>query len=194
MAKTGLKPTNPYSKFSEAELVRLSKEGDGDAFSFLISKYEITLINFISQYVGVRQDAEDICQESFKRAFIALDLYDPKFAFSTWLFIIARNTAIDHLRKNSQVSIVDINSPSEELSPTSEPVLSPEDEMIGTQTYLQLLEEIERLDTKYKEVAQLRFLNEYAYEEIAKELDIPLNTVRTRLKRAKEILTKKIDK
>lgn len=183
-----------YSKLSDAELAHLSRQGDSEAFSFLITKYNATLLNFVTQYVGVRQDAEDICQESFKRAFMALDLYDPKFAFSTWIFVIARNTAIDHLRKNSQVSIIDINSPSEEMAPTPDPVISPEDEMIGTQTYKLLLEEIERLDPKYRDVAQLRFLKEYAYEEIAQELEIPLNTVRTRLKRAKDILTKKIDK
>lgn len=188
------KDDNLFQKLSDAELVIRCKNGDGDAFSYLITKYESTLINFVSQYAGIRQDAEDICQESFKRAFIALDLYDPKFAFSTWLFIIARNTAIDHIRKNSQISIVDINAPSEETAPTPDPVISPEDEMIGTQTYKQLLEEIDRLAPKYRDVAQLRFLKEYAYEEIAQELDIPLNTVRTRLKRAKEILTKKIDK
>ena len=187
MAKTGSKHIDTDS-MTDKELVENSIRNIDGAFATLVMRYNENLINFISIYITVKEDAEDIMQESFKRAFNSLDKYDDKYAFSTWLYNIAKNAAIDHYRRSK-------NTPSSsalevESDLLNSPIIddSPEDNLIMNQTVEEILSNIEKLSPKYKRVAQLRFIQEYAYEEIAKELNLPINTVRTRIKRAKEQL------
>lgn len=181
-----------YRAMTDIELANLSKDGDADAFSEIISRHESAMRHFISPYVPIEQDAEDVCQESFKKAFLSMGTYDPSFSFNTWLFKIAKNTAIDFFRKQSNMSAVNIGESDNDFPEIPDTVSSPEDALIGTQTYDTLINAIESLPPLYREVARLRFINEYAYEEIASTLNLPLNTVRTRLRRSKEILEKKI--
>ena len=187
MAKTGSKHIDTDS-MTDKELVENSIRNIDGAFATLVMRYNENLINFISIYITVKEDAEDIMQESFKRAFNSLDKYDDKYAFSTWLYNIAKNAAIDHYRRSK-------NTPSSstlevESDMLNSPIIddSPEDNLIMNQTVEEILSNIEKLSPKYKRVAQLRFIQEYAYEEIAKELNLPINTVRTRIKRVKEQL------
>lgn len=187
--KTGSKRTDKYREMNDANLALLAKEGDENAFSELIRKHKSALLLFISQYVKVEQDAEDICQESFKKAFINLSSYDTTYSFNTWLFTIARNTAIDHTRRQNDSSPADSGDESDNPRPEiPDQVLSPEDAMISSQSYDSLINAIENLPDIYRDVARLRFIDEYAYEEIAKTLNLPINTVRTRLHRAKNLL------
>ncbi len=176
----------------DATLIALSQDGDSSAFSALISRYEGTLLHFISKFAPVQEDAEDICQESFKRAFLALKQYDSQYSFTTWLFSITRNVAIDHFRKRNIVSYISIDDNVDFIPEVTDIIQSPEDNMIGDQTYKSLIELITSLPPIYRDVAQLRYINEYAYQEIADQLKIPLNTVRTRLSRARAILSSKL--
>ena len=128
----------------------------------------------------------------FDKAFRNLNRYDPKFAFTTWLYNIADNTCIDYMRKKSTLAhafqhlypknaphFVEIPAPSD-----------PESEMIASQEAALLLHYINKLKPIYREAARLRFLHDYAYEEIARELSIPQGTAKVRIHRAKEILAK----
>ena len=110
------------------------------------------------------------------------------------LLNIGRNTAIDYSRKR-KIAIEAGLSAEKAVGIINYGNLknSPEDNMISSQEYSNLLKAIEELNERYREIAKMRFIQEYAYEEIAQKLDIPLNTVRTRLKRAKDILVKKLD-
>lgn len=177
----------------DPEVAALANAGDADAFSALVIKHKSNLLSFIGQYITHPQDAEDVCQESFKKAFLALSSYDHAYSFSTWLFTIAKNTALDHLRrqttqKNDIIVTNSVGDPSQSSMDIPDPVNSPEDAMITSQTCDAMTKAIDNLPDIYREVARLRFIEEYPYEEIAKTLNLPLNTVRTRIRRARELL------
>lgn len=183
MVKTGKKLTDR----SDSELVELALQQDQKAFSALLAKYRNALMAHILKYVSVTEDAEDICQRSFEKAFVNIERFDPRYAFSTWIYNIARNEAIDHLRrsKNSvnSVSISDDNDAQYLLSG-----ISPEEKYIVDQAVSDMIRRIKQLPEKYCAVAELRFIKDYAYEDIAKELSMPIGTVKTRLNRARKIL------
>ncbi len=182
-----------YDLLSDRELVAITLEGDQKGFSALIKRHRNPLLKFILGFSVLIQDAEDICQESFRKAYSSLSSYDSKYAFSTWLYSIAENTTKDHLRKHSTIqSLNRSNNSTDELRDAPFTVSSPEETMIENQTYQTLISLIESLDPIYKGVAELRFIKEYAYEEIASELGLELNTVKTRVRRAKAILSQKI--
>src|SRR5213080_2029730 len=100
-------------QLDDRALVARILEGDRDRFSELVSRYEKRLINYVYRITHRYEDAHDMAQEIFVKVFLALDRYDPKFQFSTWLFRIAQNSAIDALRKKS-ISEVPIAKPSGE--------------------------------------------------------------------------------
>ena len=173
----------------DKELVNEALENNQEAFSLLAEKYKDSVYAHIQGIVTQAQDIEDICQETFDKAFRSLSLYNPKWAFSTWIFTIAQNTALDHIRfmKTNLSPLNKIESLEGNIGAV-DLAQSPEESMITHQTFEELLKEIRLLDTKYRRVAELRYIHEFAYEEIAKELDLPLNTVKTRINRAKKLL------
>lgn len=191
---------------TDRELITMAIRGQQEAYTALVERYSKGLTMYISEFlsgsksndnfVEQAEEPKDICQEAFHRAFLKISDYNPQYEFSTWLFNIARNVAIDYMRKRKiPASGKEIDDSNSEVHSTSSGInISPEEEMIVEQEYKRLIELIERLDDKYREVAKLRFINEYAYDEIAKELDLQLNTVRTRIKRAKEQLIELIKK
>jgi RNA polymerase sigma-70 factor (ECF subfamily) len=136
--------------------------------------------------------ADDLTIESFDKAFQNLDKYDYQYAFSTWLYKIAQNCTIDFVRKRKLNSLHINYGPDEESSINENTLYSgtpnPEENMIRQQEELNLIKYIEALKPKYRRIIELRYLKEYAYEEIAVELKIPLGTVKTQLFRAKNAL------
>ena len=187
-------------------LINSALHGDQAAYALLVQRYREGLTLYVNEFVGNLKNAEgiielaeepqDIVQEAFHKAFQALETYSPQYRFSTWLFNIARNIAIDYARKRK----ITIGA---SLTPDNIHTLanigsgvrnSPEDKLISSQEYRTLIEMINSLEPKYREPAILRFIKEYEYNEIAQELNLGLNTVKTRLKRAKEILMKMLSK
>ncbi len=187
-------------------LINSALHGDQAAYALLVQRYREGLTLYVNEFVGNLKNAEgiielaeepqDIVQEAFHKAFQALGTYSPQYRFSTWLFNIARNIAIDYARKRK----ITIGA---SLTPDNIHTLanigsgirnSPEDKLISSQEYRTLIEMINSLEPKYREPAILRFIKEYEYNEIAQELNLGLNTVKTRLKRAKEILMKMLTK
>ncbi|MBO4571553.1 MAG: sigma-70 family RNA polymerase sigma factor [Bacteroidales bacterium] len=182
MGKTGLKRTD----LTDKELIELALADDQGAFSMLLSRYGKPLKSHVMNYVKVEADAEDICQRSFEKAFRDIGSYNKKYAFSTWLYTIAQNEAIDHLRRNrSTISSISLETPGVlSLSGDS----TPEDRVMEDQAVAELLTFIDRLPATYKTIAEYRFIRDYAYEDIADELSIPLGTVKTRINRARKML------
>ncbi|MBE6246616.1 MAG: sigma-70 family RNA polymerase sigma factor [Bacteroidales bacterium] len=187
-------------------LINSALHGDQAAYALLVQRYREGLTLYVNEFVGNLKNAEgiielaeepqDIVQEAFHKAFQALETYSPQYRFSTWLFNIARNIAIDYARKRK----ITIGA---SLTPDNIHTLanigsgirnSPEDKLISSQEYRTLIEMINSLEPKYREPAILRFIKEYEYNEIAQELNLGLNTVKTRLKRAKEMLMKMLSK
>ena len=188
MAKTGEKPT----KLEDIALVELALQRDQGAFALLLEKYRSSLMSHILKYVSVIEDAEDICQRSFEKAFMNIDRYNSHYAFSTWLYNIAQNEAIDHLRRSrASINSVPISSEREALEVLSG--TTPEEEFITDQAVSNLISGIQGLPESYRQVAELRFIKDYAYEDIARELNLPLGTVKTRINRARKLLEKIVE-
>ena len=144
------------------------------------------------KYVGVVEDAEDICQRSFEKAFMNIDRYNSQYAFSTWLYNIAQNEAIDHLRRSrASINSVPISEEREALDVMA--ASTPEDELIIDQAVSELISGIQSLPESYRKVAELRFIKDYAYEDVARALDLPLGTVKTRISRARKMLEKIVE-
>ena len=187
------------NKLTDRELVLMAQQGIQKAFTILSERHGRGLLSYIAESLSgktseMAEEPEDICQEAFNKAFTHIDEYDPKYEFSTWLYNIGKNTAIDYTRKRKIAIEAGLSAEKATgIANYGSPKNSPEDKMISNQEYSILLKYIEELDSKYREIAKMRFIQEYAYEEIAQKLNIPLNTIKTRLKRAKESLAKKLD-
>lgn len=188
MAKTGSKLTN----LTDKQLVELAWGGDQAPFFVLLEKYRESLISHILKFVPSVEDAEDISQRSFEKAFTNIDKYDPKFAFSTWLYNIAGNVAKDHIRKHkASQSSIPIVEDAIVMNITTDD--TPEEKVIVDQAVAEVMAAIQSLPQSYLKVAELRFIKGYAYEEIAAELNIPLGTVKTKLNRARGILAQTLE-
>ena len=183
-------------------LITSALSGDQNAYTLLMLKYKEGVTLYVQEFIGnlkntegnfeLAEEPQDIVQEAFHKAFQALPTYNPQYKFSTWLYNIARNIAIDYSRKR-KISIGANLTPDnlKDFANIGSGIKnSPEDKMISSQEYHTLIGMIDSLDEKYRKPAILRFIKEYEYNEIAQELNLELNTVKTRLKRAKEMLKK----
>ena len=179
----------PQTENIDTQIINQASKGDRAACSTIVNKYRDALITYITNIVPNREDAEDICQESFQKCFNNLSSYDHRFAFSTWLYTIAQNTSFDFLRKNripsaTALTKTEINSQKKSVDTAQ----SPEDVMINNQAIENLLKAIQKMPPIYRRVSELRFIQDYPLEEISKELNLPLNTIKTRVSRAKKHL------
>ena len=193
MEATGSKLTN----LSEMELVRLALEQNQAAFIVLYTRYNAGVKSHISRYVSQKEDIEDISLESFQKAFSQLGSYNPEYKFSTWIYRIARNTAFDHLsrhdREKNNMPTTSINEDFAELKELPAVMHNPEEDIINQQEYDKWLNNIEKLKDDYKAVAKMNLIDNFGYKEIADALDMPINTVKTKIRRAKAQLLKMMD-
>lgn len=181
------------SSLEDDQYVKRAITGDQDAFKMLMNKYQKPLYYHIVKMVKNNEQVEDIIQESFLKAFSNLDSYNTNYAFSTWLYRITTNHTIDYLRKK-KLQTTSINEPVRAKdgemqfqivgnSETDRKIIRKERKKI-------LSEAIENLPEKYREVIQMRHLEEMSYQEISDELDLPLGTVKAHIFRAREMLYK----
>ncbi len=177
------------------KLVKTALSGDEKAFARLLARYKDAIYFMLLKMVNNRSDAEDLTLEAFGKAFKNLHQYTPTYAFSTWLFKIASNNCIDFLRKKKGifVSIENNETDSHDLIklPVKEP--NPEEKLIRQQKAILLRKVVRRLKPRYQNLVELRYFREFSYEEIAKELNLPLGTVKAQLFRAREMLFKLIE-
>ena len=178
------------------ELVKIALRGDEKAFARLLVRYKDAIYFMLLKMVNNRSDAEDLTLEAFGKAFKNLHQYSPTFAFSTWLFKIASNNCIDFLRKKKGVHISiennDQNENGDQIRLKSKE-LNPEEKLIRMQKAILLRKVVRRLKPRYQTLVELRYFREFSYEEIAKELNLPLGTVKAQLFRAREMLFKLIE-
>jgi RNA polymerase sigma factor (sigma-70 family) len=185
---------NNYSENirDDHELIAIALKGDEKAFARLMLKYKDSIYFMILKMVKNKNDAEDLTLEAFGKAFANLSFYSTEYAFSTWLYRIASNNCIDFLRKKRGIHFPlnnDQESDSEENNSnlkSSSP--NPEERLIINQRERILHNFIQKLKPKYRALIDLRYFKEYSYEEIAKELDLPLGTVKVQLFRARNML------
>lgn len=179
------------------ELIALIiNKNDQKAYASLLNKYKNSLMFTVLKMVNNRDDAEDITMQAFTKAFKNLASYNNQFAFSTWLFKIASNTAIDFLRKK-RVSTTSLDRKMSEHSDSEstfsqnivDTELDPEEKYVLKQRNNLMKEVVNGMNPKYRELIELRFFQELKYEEIATKLGIPIGTVKVRISRAKALLT-----
>jgi RNA polymerase sigma factor (sigma-70 family) len=183
-------------KKDDLVLIKEALAGSQNAFKLLLKRHREAIYHVIFKIVHNPQEAEDLVQETFIKAFSSLPTYRSQYKFTTWLYRIAANSSIDYLRKKKIAAL----SLDEEI-PTrygkvrldlADWTYNPEIELVAKQKRFSVDKAIDALPKRYKEVITLRHKEEKSYEEIATILKIPVGTVKARIFRARVLLKKKL--
>lgn len=185
----------------DADVVALAKEGRESAFRELVRRYERPVFSLVYRLVRDKDTAEDLAQETFVKVLNNIERYRPEFKFSSWLFKIANNVAIDHLRKRSLDTVSLEGSryatSTDEMQATSVRAVdtsqSPLEELESRELGGAIERAIGSLRPEYRACILLRHVEDRSYEEIAATLDLPLGTVKTYIHRARHELRKALE-
>jgi RNA polymerase sigma-70 factor (ECF subfamily) len=185
----------------DADVAALARQGRESAFRELVRRYERPVFSLIFRMVRDRETSEDLAQETFIKVLNHIDRYRPEFKLSSWLFKIANNVAIDHLRRR-QLRTVSIEG-APHAATASEVEATSMDVVDQTETPLQEMESkelgsaieraIAQLRPEYRSCILLRHVEGRSYEEIASTLDLPLGTVKTYIHRARHELREALE-
>ena len=181
---------------TDQDVVALAKQGNELAYRELIRRYERPVFSLIYRMVRNRELAEDLSQETFIKVLNAVQSYRPEFKFSSWVFKIANNAAIDHLRRRELDTLSLEGSPHAETPEmveatalqVSERTESALEEVENRELGGQIEIAIEKLRPEYRSCILLRHVEGRTYEEIADILGLPLGTVKTYIHRARNEL------
>ena len=177
---------------NEKEIIEQAMTGDQMAFRMLYQIHERAVRGRVSGYFQWKADVDDVVSESFQKAFSALASFDASREFRPWILTIATRTALDHLSsihredQKKEGILHKASAESGDSIPLTE--FTPEEEIINDEVHQRLMQYIDELPSLYKDVMIKYMIEELEYEEIAKELDLELNTVRTRIRRGKQHL------
>jgi RNA polymerase sigma-70 factor (ECF subfamily) len=185
-----------WARLTDQEVVLLARSGREAAYRELFRRYERPVFALLFRMVRDRELAEDLSQETFIKALNAIESYRPEFKFSSWIFKIANNAAIDHLRRRELDTLSLDGSPHAEtpeaMQATALQIGARQESPLDTVEAKELGGEIEaaigRLRPEYRSCILLRHVEGRAYEEIAEILDLPLGTVKTYIHRARNEL------
>lgn len=186
------------SRAEDSRLIAGAIAGNQVAYRALMKKYHDPICNLLYRMIREKDEVEDLAQEAFIKAFQSLASFNEEYAFSTWLFKIATNNCIDYIRKRKlQTFSIDkpIESKDGEFSfEIPDSTYEPDRELIAGQRARLLEEAIKSLPPKYRTVILMRHSEEKDYAEIAKELRLPIGTVKAHIFRAREMLYKNLRK
>lgn len=177
----------PYASLTDEELVALVQDKEQEAFAQIISRYQGKIFSYIYRLTNHREEALDITQDVFMKAYKYMHTVDTERKFSSWLYRIAHNESVNWLKKKTRVRIESLEAHVEQGHQVSDST------DIAAQ-YAQEEEQrkvraaIDQLPDKYRQVMELRYVKQQSYQEISKTLDKPLNTVGTLINRAKRML------
>lgn len=177
----------------EKELVKRSINGDEDAFGRLVEKYKSRVFNMALSITRNPENADDIAQETFIRAYFGLPRFKHKSTFGTWLYRITINLIKDHLRKKERMPKLSIEEVKENPFDQEDEVIKREDEKKQDERRVFVHRFIRTLPEKYQVILTMRDIHEFSYGEIAKILRLSPGTVDSRLHRARRMLRKKIE-
>jgi RNA polymerase sigma-70 factor (ECF subfamily) len=184
-------------KLDDRQLVARILAGDREGFTELVGRYEKRIVNYVYRMTHRYEEAHDLAQEIFLKVYLALDRYDPKYQFSTWIFRIAQNSAIDALRKKSLPEVSLTNKPEDESKGKEREFpdvgVSPYRDLRNKQLSGAIDLAVEKLPVDYRELIQLRHFAELSYEEIAELKKMPLGTVKNKLFRARNLLKEELE-
>ncbi|MEX2593724.1 MAG: sigma-70 family RNA polymerase sigma factor [Anditalea sp.] len=172
---------------------RAVNEKDQQAYATLMKRYKKAVYFMILKMIRDADDAEDLTMEAFAKAFRNLHKFKKDYTFSTWLFRIATNNAIDFIRKK-KLKTMSLNNTLTDDGGNAVNIdiedddNNPQDEFIRSQRIEMVRIFVNKLPAKYRKLVKLRYFDELSYDEIAKELDKPLGTVKAQLHRSRELL------
>jgi RNA polymerase sigma-70 factor, ECF subfamily len=171
-------------------------KGDHNAFGEIVELYKDKVFQICFRMLGNRQEAEDLAQEAFVRAFVNIRSFNIQMKFSTWLYRIATNLCIDRLRKKKPDYYLDAEVSGTEglnmYSQIASDMAKPEDEVESLELQETIQVEIMKLPEKYRSVIVLKYIEELSLKEISEILDLPVGTVKTRIHRGREALRKQL--
>jgi RNA polymerase sigma-70 factor (ECF subfamily) len=184
----------PSDPIPDRDLVRRCLENDQGAYRLLLARYERPVYGLVRRMIPNDEDARDLAQEAFVRAFRKLGQFDPERKFSSWLFRIAHNLCIDHYRRRKldTVPLVRTTEGEEETWDIPDEDADPSREFSERERGRRLLTLVESLPPLYRSVILLRHQQGLSYEEIADTLELPLGTVKARIHRAHRLLKDKL--
>ncbi|WP_405220113.1 MULTISPECIES: RNA polymerase sigma factor RpoE [Lentisalinibacter] len=185
------------AKRSDAALVKRVQQGDKQAFNLLVLKYQTKIVNLVMRYVRDPDEANDVAQEAFLKAYRALPRFRGDSAFYTWLYRIAVNTAKNYLvaAKRRPVEYdLDLQDPEQyDMQARLKDIDSPERVLMKDEVQQTINEAIQDLPEDLRTAIVLRELEGMTYEEIAETMECPVGTVRSRIFRAREAISKRIE-
>ena len=179
--------------------VQAAIKGDQSAYAALMERYRESIYYMMLKMVSNTDDADDLTIEAFGKAFNRLEQYSPNYAFSTWLYKIASNNCIDFIRKKRlKVTSMDSGRKTEDgevlYFDAKSDTRDPEETVMHKQKMLHMRDLVSKLKPRYRLLVEKRYFEELSYEEISKELNLPLGTVKAQLFRARDFLSTLIDK
>jgi len=177
---------------SDEELIRSVLDGNQELFGDLVLRYQGRLVNYLYRVLRDLEEAHDLAQEVFFKVYQALDRYNPEYRFSTWLFRVGQNAAIDLIRKR-RLKLVPMHYRDDEDGSGREWEFAGKErdaygEMRNEERGRAILEAIADLPAEYRDLIELRHFGELSYDEIAKMKNMPLGTVKNKLFRGRQIL------
>lgn len=170
----------------EKKIIKQILDGDIENYRLLLERYQKGLVRHCFTMVNDYDLANDLTQEACIKAYLQLKQYKEDYRFSTWLYKIATNLCLDFLKKRRHVSLDDIPEPVSNFP-------SPQEKAIKNESASELHQAVKKLSLKYQTVISLYYWQDQTYEEIAEIMQIPIGTVRTWLKRAKEQLKEELN-
>lgn len=180
-----------YIVATDGRLVELSSQGDQQAFEHLYARYHEAIMRlFEIRLAGDKEAAADLVQETFIKVYLHLDAYADEYSFGQWVYTIARNTLVDYLRRRTDDISIDsaVRTPLSPIATTP----TPEESVIQSQRRAHFEASLAELSEDYRRIIELRFIDEYSYEEIAEKLGRPINTIKTQIRRAKAAVSRMI--
>ena len=173
---------------ADSELVQSTLAGRDSGFEELVRRYQRPIAAYVYRMVGDYDAALDLTQEVFIKVYASLSRYRPEFKFSTWIYKIAHNAAIDHLRRHATREAVASSETDRAETAVESRSLSPEQESERTERCSEIETVVQMLPAPYRELILLRHSQDLSYEEIAEVTGLPLGTVKNRLFRAREAM------
>jgi RNA polymerase sigma-70 factor, ECF subfamily len=177
---------------ADGELVARAIAGREECFEELVRRYQRPIAAYVYRMVGDYDAALDLTQEVFIKVYGSLERYRPEFKFSTWIYRIAHNAAIDHLRRTGGFRTEDLEAEGEGGRTYERPLASsaptPEQESERRERRAEIEEVVQALAPAYRELIVLRHAHDLSYDEIAEVTGLPLGTVKNRIFRAREAM------
>ena len=180
----------------ERKIIKKAAAGSADAFEQLLLKYQAPIYNLCLRMTGNPEDAADMTQEAFLKAWRSLSSFQFESSFSTWLYRLTTNTCLDYLRslkRRPQCSLtVEDDEGEEQVLDVTDEAPTPEEALLSAEERSQLVHALSQLEASQRQIITLRVVNDLSYAEIAEILDVKEGTVKSRLARARDNLRKKL--